>query len=289
MSEKWMHRVSFFKSALDSFMSSSHPFRLIHSIFPTAKPFQLTRALPLYILDSSFNPPTAAHLNLLLAALASRPSTAPQRILLLLATQNADKPPRPASFEHRLCMMERLAIDLHANLHDAGYISIDLGVTKLPYFVDKAKAIEACDEYAGIEQVHLVGFDTLTRICDASYYPPSHTLKILSPFLEKHRLRVTSRVGKNAVAENGQEDYMRAIAEGALDSVGGRREWVTENRIQLVHGSQGTVSSTRVREAVKHKDWAALQSLTTPGVQEWILTTSAAMSYLEHPENGQVP
>src|SRR5271154_5614845 len=63
----------------------------------------------LYILDSSFNPPTKAHLKL---SLSSLPAEQPSTVLLLLAIQNADKAAKPASFPHRLAMMELLAREI---------------------------------------------------------------------------------------------------------------------------------------------------------------------------------
>ena len=58
------------------------------------------------VLDSSFNPPTCAHVHLLRSAAAR---FGVRRRMLLLAKQNADKPVVGASLPHRLQMMELLA------------------------------------------------------------------------------------------------------------------------------------------------------------------------------------
>lgn len=83
----------------------------------------------LFILDSSFNPPSVAHAALARSAFlddcnsfsSSQPSQEqkekkeyefPHRLLLLFAVTNADKIAAPASFEHRLAMMTVFARDL---------------------------------------------------------------------------------------------------------------------------------------------------------------------------------
>ncbi|KAJ5171581.1 Cytidylyltransferase [Penicillium coprophilum] len=217
-------------------------------------------------------PPPRAHLRIASTALLENPKPRP-RLLLLLATQNADKPSKPASFEDRLVMMELFARDLRAHLESSPAFAgsgfthgietlplIDIGVTKKPYFVDKAAAIEASGSYpVALEQVHLTGYDTLIRILDPKYYPPEHTLKPLEPFLSKHRLRVT----------------MRPSDEGDRDGEGMRREWA--ERIQLVDGRAPTeraVSSTRAREASK----------TAPRNLDWLVPEQVRQFVLsEHP------
>src|SRR5450432_1859290 len=88
-----------YTTALKSFASSPSTFRILSSL-PVRS--QSSQPLPppktLYILDSSFNPPTLAHLRILTSALTEK-TPLPRRVLLLLATQNADKAQKPASFE----------------------------------------------------------------------------------------------------------------------------------------------------------------------------------------------
>ena len=61
----------------------------------------------LAVLDSSFNPPTRAHLHLLSMAAEELKLS---HSLLLLAKQNADKPVLGASLVQRLEMMERIEV-----------------------------------------------------------------------------------------------------------------------------------------------------------------------------------
>jgi len=131
------------------------------------------------VLDSSFNPPTVAHMRMARSAILSesgrgarkgtnggsegggnKPTT---RLLLLLAVNNADKTPQPAEFGHRLCMMYIFAAELLAGLDtqqppswqttegsakSAGEgLYIDLGLTTLPYFHSKSAAISSSPFY----------------------------------------------------------------------------------------------------------------------------------------------
>ena len=249
---------SHYASLLKQFASSTKDFAVLASV-----PEHSTPAKKLFVLDSSFNPPTRAHLRIATSAL--RENLGPgSRLLLLLATQNADKPSKPASFEDRLAMMELFAQDLRSHLATSlpegsgshptvDLPSVDICVTKKPYFVDKATAIETSGVYSSmLEQVHLTGYDTLIRIFNTKYYPPGHTLQPLASLFSKHRLRVTMRPGDEWGVKEDQEEFLRALARGDREAEGGPREWA--EKIQLVEGrkpSEQSVSSTRAREAIE--------------------------------------
>lgn len=245
-----------YASLLKQFASSPKDFAVLTSI-----PEHTPPAKTLFVLDSSFNPPTRAHLRIATSAL--RETLDPgSRLLLLLATQNADKPSKPASFEDRLAMMELFAHDLRSHLAASSpegsgstgdLPAVDICVTKKPYFVDKATAIETSGVYSSmLEQVHLTGYDTLIRIFNTKYYPPEHTLQPLASLFSKHRLRVTMRPGDEWGINEDQEEFLRALARGDREAEGGSREWA--KKIQLVEGRKPTeppVSSTRAREAIE--------------------------------------
>lgn len=266
-----------YSRALQSFAGSSESFSLLR-IVPADKHPAAVPPKTLYVLDSSFNPPTLAHLRIAASALTEDTGTPPKRLLLLLATQNADKPSKPASFEDRLVMMTLFAQDLRSHLQASQNISVDhevppvdIGVTKKPYFHDKAAAITASYTYPGTtEQVHLTGFDTLIRIFNPKYYPPDHTLASLEPFLSQHRLRVTYRTDDEWGGREEQESYLHKIASGEREKEGGKREWA--ERIELVEGKKDgeeVVSSTKARKATKN-DPTGLKALVTPSVMEFI-------------------
>jgi nicotinamide-nucleotide adenylyltransferase len=264
-----------YRSALHTFASSPSTFQILKS-FPSSS--HHTPPKTLYILDSSFNPPTLAHLRIAQTALLSDPipSPSPKRLLLLLATQNADKAPKPAAFEQRLVMMEIFASSLLSEAEQrVEGLDIDIGVTKLPYFADKAKSIEGSGLYpSSTQQVHLLGYDTLTRLLSTKYYPPTHTLQPLHPFLKKHRLLVTYRADDDWGSRSEQDEYLRDIEKGKREEEGAKRVWVSEGKIRMVEGrkeGEEVISSTRVREATKKGDREALEKLVTKGVGEWVL------------------
>ncbi|CAG8280134.1 unnamed protein product [Penicillium olsonii] len=276
-----------YASLLKRFLSSTKDFEVL----ATVPPDHSAESETLYVLDSSFNPPTRAHLRIASTALLENPKPRP-RLLLLLATQNADKPSKPASFEDRLAMMDLFARDLRARLAESPAFAatglthavenlplVDIGVTRKPYFVDKAAAIEHSDSYpVALEQVHLTGYDTLIRIFNAKYYPPTHTLTPLEPFLSKHRLRVTMRPSDEWGGPEEQLGWMEALARGDRDAEGAQREWA--QRIQLVPGrppSEQPVSSTLAREALT-SDLDDLNRLVPDQVRDFLLS--------EHPYSG---
>ncbi|KNG82824.1 cytidylyltransferase [Aspergillus nomiae NRRL 13137] len=269
-----------YSSTLKRFIASSKNFEIITSIAVTQSPPPPTH-IPdvLYVLDSSFNPPTLAHRRIASTALLENASKAP-RLLLLLATQNADKPSKPALFEDRLVMMELFARDLLAYLQphfstpeNGSLPEIDIGLTKKPYFVDKAAEIDTAGVYPeSLEQVHLTGYDTLIRIFNPKYYPPEHTLQPLGPFLTRHRLRVTMRPGSEWGDAEEQRQFLLNMAQGGMEKEGGKPEWA--QRIQLVEGrqpDQRPVSSTLAREAIRSNP-QDLGGLVPDNVREFILS-----------------
>ncbi|KAL2852850.1 hypothetical protein BJY01DRAFT_207778 [Aspergillus pseudoustus] len=267
-----------YRSALKRFAESTKNLEVVTSL--PLEPRQSSAGPEVvYVLDSSFNPPTFAHRRIASSAILENLGK-PARLLLLLATQNADKPSKPASFEDRLIMMQLFAQDLLAFLRselpaaDQESIPvIDIGITKKPYFVDKATEIESVGIYSpGLEQVHLTGYDTLIRIFNSKYYPPDHTLQPLEPFISKHRLRVTMRPDSEWGSRGEQEAYLANIAQGGRENEGAKPEWA--QRIKLVEGKkpeEKSVSSTRAREAV-HTKPEDLEWLVPQDVQGFILS-----------------
>ncbi|KIW67762.1 hypothetical protein PV04_06992 [Phialophora macrospora] len=342
--------------SLKDFAASSSVFRILHTIPPTSAPSH-GKPIPtrtLYVLDSSFNPPSKAHSSLVKTALRSQRSKSEKkgqsqgespRVLFLLATVNADKKPKPADFEDRIVMMTLAAQDLRScfsSTHRSDSASaasktsdlsdpppgtveepiIDIGITKLPYFVDKASSITASDMYKNpdqedgvVEQIHLTGFDTLLRIFTPKYYPKHDPpLSALEPFLKHHRVRATIRVDPDSPSENlkdtqktevassadasaapktpdfttaeGQMKYLEGIREGSLEKEGLKREWA--DRVDLVVDEDGEtegVSSTRVRNAVSEGNWDEVRELVGPGVGDWIKERGL---YSEGDDNGRL-
>lgn len=283
-----------YECELHGFTASSKTFEVLDTLatptYPPEGEIIASKTPPLstlYVLDSSFNPPTLAHFHIAKSALTS--STSPThdlrsvKLLLLLATQNADKPAKPALFEDRLVMMNLFARDLLASISqhrnvgaDGGLPTVDIGVTSRPYFIDKASSIAASGVYdpPDVQQVHLTGYDTLIRIFEPKYYLPAHTLEPLGPFLEKHRLRVTMRPDDAWGQGAKQRMFLEELRDGGLEAVKGRREWA--ERIEMVdgmsvgEGGDGAVSSTRARQLAS-KDAEGLSRLVTESVAQYVL------------------
>ncbi|KAF1922005.1 hypothetical protein BDU57DRAFT_526718 [Ampelomyces quisqualis] len=245
------------ETALHSFTASASKFRIVRTVNATA-----TQPRTLYILDSSFNPPSAAHLALAAAALQQHAvsESAPCRLLLLFSTHNADKAPSPASFVQRLALMAVFAADVSRHLPTPP--PIDIGLTKEPYFSDKSAAITHATPRpypSDPVHVHLVGFDTLTRFCNPQYYPAHDPpLSALQPFFAAgHRLRVTPRPSDPSDASStdfgavdAQQQYLQSLRAGGLQSTGFQPAWGAN--IDMAPAGEGVgISSTRVRAAAK--------------------------------------
>jgi nicotinamide-nucleotide adenylyltransferase len=151
--------------------------------------------------------------------------------------------------------------------------SVYIGIIKCPYFLDKAAAISSSEEFpSNPEQVYLIGYDTLVRIMDPKYYPPAHNLAALDPFMRNHRLRVTLRPNDGWGSRDDQEAYLQMLAQGGLETEGGKKEWV--ERIELVEGQtngEAVISSTTAREAAQKGDDELLRKMVTDGVANWII------------------
>jgi nicotinamide-nucleotide adenylyltransferase len=274
------------ESALHSFTSSPSKFRVVRTVNATN-----TQPRTLYILDSSFNPPSIAHLTLATSALKQHaPSeTGPFRFLLLFSTHNADKAPSPASFVQRIALMTVFAEDLSRHLKtqqsdlpaEIADVSIDIGLTKEPYYSDKSIAIkETTPPFYSSDpiHVHLVGYDTLIRFCNPKYYPKHDPpLSALKPFFDAgHKLRVTQRPADPSDESSNefgtveeQDRYLQGLRDGNEEKAGFVPAW--GNNIDMAKAEKGVgISSTRVRNAAKEGKWEVADELCTEGVAAWL-------------------
>ncbi|KAL6706092.1 hypothetical protein ACN47E_006008 [Coniothyrium glycines] len=276
------------ESALGSFTCSSSKFRVVRTINDTQTQPQ---ARSLYILDSSFNPPSVAHFTLVTSALRqhARAEKRPCRVLLLFSTHNADKAPSPAGFVQRLALMTMFAQDLSQSLHSttrAGdeellKVPVDIGLIKEPYYNDKSAAIADASPPvypSRPNHIHLVGYDTLIRFCNPKYYPHSEPpLSALKPFFQaQHRLRVTQRPAHADDASSRefgsieeQAQYVKDLGNGQRKDQGFEPAWA--DNIDMAPADEGAgISSTRVRAAAKDGRWDEVRALCTDGVAAWI-------------------
>ena len=214
-----------YSTHLQSFIHSPETFRILN--LSSTPPNESA----LYILDSSFNPPTNAHLALALSSLSRNKRST---VLLLLAIQNADKQPKPASFEHRLEMMDLLAKKIESTSSATAFVAL----SKHARFVDKAKDVSISFPLIK-EVVWLVGYDTLIRILDKKYY--SSTLEeSLREFWERNRLVCAIRGD-----EITERAFMENVRQGKVDGV--PVSWA--EYIKIIEPVGKDQSSTRARKA----------------------------------------
>ncbi|KAK4038893.1 hypothetical protein C8A01DRAFT_47533 [Parachaetomium inaequale] len=311
--------ADFFTRALSSFRNSASKLQVICTAAPSphrgglddGEPAALpprVRPRTLIVLDSSFNPPTRAHLRMATSAIHALTHNQGQspdalRLLLLLSVNNADKGAKPAAFDKRLAMMWAFARDVQHHLQTAPRngqagpgaeaLSVDLGLATAPYFHEKSAALAESGFYSGekntdgvaeTEQVFLVGYDTLIRIFNPKYYGPLESTgqvstaesppmqRALGPFFARSKLRVTMRTGDEWGGADEQTAYLQDLmqAEG-LSKVGGNTDWA--GRIEMVEGRKvgaDIISSTYARGAAKERDSDRLDLMVTPEVRWWI-------------------
>lgn len=263
---------------LKEFVQTDKQFSIVHIASgkkTTSTDAELVSAPPslhevrtLYVLDSSFNPPTKAHLTLARQALLNDKGNRPARMMFLLATVNADKKPKPADFEDRLVMMSLMAHTVATEFADQK-VEVDVAVTKKPFFMDKAACIDEAGIYGQAQQVHLTGFDTIVRIFNPKYYPEDQKLKVLEPFLSKHRLRVCYREdGETSRAD--QEAYVEGVGDGSRAKEGMKKEW--RKMIELVDDAETVkgYSSTESRKATVEGRMPALEGLLGQEIAEYV-------------------
>lgn len=310
--------VGFFSRAITSFQQSETAFQVVCTLPssstrralasesiaqnegpPLPEPMSpRVKPAALIVLDSSFNPPTRAHLRMATSAVEEQIKTrnrAPDslRVLLLLAINNADKAPKPASFEQRLAMMWAFAKDVQLATGTEKLPGselkqepvVDIALTTEPYFSAKSAAIAEAEFYkqAGggqdMEQVMLVGYDTLIRIFNPKYYGPptpgekeTPMRKVLAPFFARTKLRVTMRTDDEWGSRLEQQAYLDdLLLSDGLDRIGGDKTWAA--KIELVEGrkpGEDIVSSTHARAAAGLQDWDKLARMVTPEVGAWI-------------------
>ncbi|KAJ3415570.1 hypothetical protein HDV05_004621 [Chytridiales sp. JEL 0842] len=206
----------------------------------------------LCILDSSFNPPTLAHLHLLLQSSRNANENLPafDTYILLHATSNADKPPTQ-DLHHRLSMMSLTAQSfnrLHASQHKKVYVAL----TTAPLFIQKSSTIH--HHLPNAEQHWILGFDTIIRLLDPKYYPESSTvwdaLKLMWEVYKCHFI-VFPRASDNSsdLSASQKVELEKMLADRGFP------RWVWTEFFHFVSPPQGledvfALSSTRAREAV---------------------------------------
>ncbi|KAG2017576.1 cytidylyltransferase [Coprinopsis cinerea AmutBmut pab1-1] len=183
------HGPRLLQTLQESGASKELPFKLVWTAHPhwPLLPNRNTDRVRISVLDSSFNPPTLAHLAL---ANSQKPGQEGEdgyeAKLLLLSVKNADKTLKPgdASYLQRLQMMGLLSQDVVTRWKvEDGRPNVAIGIIDEPTFVGKSRILK---EYfaarlrssplqssgPSTQLTFIVGMDTLERLFSPKYYPP---------------------------------------------------------------------------------------------------------------------
>ena len=238
--------------------------------------------LHICILDSSFNPPTRAHLTLAssgfpqVSSAATSPSAPTDGFangqytarLLLFSTSNVEKTPSPGdpTLEQRVRLISLLA----SHMGKTGE-PVAVGLINEPTFIGKSKIIHSFLSPASISTPNarprlsfIVGTDTLTRCFDPRFYGavPGGMAQALSEFFE---VEGSTLVCGRRKGESEVEDALMK-----RDEV---RERVDQGHVRLFGTGEedwAGISSTQVRKAVKAQDWERARSMVIPEIADCI-------------------
>ncbi|KAJ7170933.1 hypothetical protein C8R43DRAFT_981610 [Mycena crocata] len=237
------------------------------------------RPLQISILDSSFNPPTLAHLALANAprpAIGDDPSGSYDAKVYLLSVRNADKSIKStdASYIQRLEMMLLLGQDSGVNSNQVAIAIIDE-----PTFVGKSSKLLAFLELrlSGLgftpprpQLTFLLGFDTLERVFAPRYYGASPT----DPDAEAHMFSSLHKFF-SAEHDNARVVCARRVPASAEEAttLALADRFLSKQRVVLtdIGETEQTYSSTAVRNAIGRRDDHSWKNMVSPGVKEYIV------------------
>jgi nicotinamide-nucleotide adenylyltransferase len=266
-------RIARLEAGLSSveLMFTSHP-QWPLPVVRTPAPVPIPSPLRVSVLDSSFNPPTLAHL----ALANSRPVgvDVPADFdvrLFLLSIHNADKSIKSgdATFVQRLEMMELLSQDVRLTSSD----NIAIAIIDEPIFVhkstklltflrDRLRNLVSTPNPAPIQLTFLQGFDTLERLFSPRYYPSE------SSMLTSLRRFFSANEDNSAVLCAWRGDQPMNELSALLPLA---KEFVDAGRVSLIDigEDEGRISSTGVRNKRRsgEHDW---KRFITVGLAEYI-------------------
>ncbi|KAI9258033.1 hypothetical protein BDA99DRAFT_561472 [Phascolomyces articulosus] len=213
------------------------------------------------VLDSSFNPPTKAHVALVHTTLDHFPPNTFTGCLFLFTCNNVDKPLSGASPPQRLAMMTLIAD------HMASFVPTAVGTTASGRFIDKAKALEETldtNNDKKHEFYFIVGHDTMVRLLDPKYYQGVPVEKALAPFFQHSRLICVDRPGfgdMESFWEQVKQDHPWLLQEEENKKV---------ERIELKNNQAQNISSTLARSMVFKHQWDQLNTVVDPKISDYI-------------------
>lgn len=228
-----------FDQKLNDFLDSDLMFQILHqSAFEKG---------PIYVLDSSFNPPHYGHLELI--------KSAPKNchIILLLSVKNADKKPAPAQFHQRLDMMYLFGEYLLKNWQ------YSICVSKSPMFVEKSHQINS---FFDGEKTYVMGFDTLIRVLHPKYYLPQSIEIALGNFMVSNKFICLTREGE--IAQQAQ--YLTDLKAGNLSSL--PSHWAESIELIINEDDSSIISSSDIRQKIINGE--SVEKLTVKSIIDYI-------------------
>ncbi|KZT29631.1 Nucleotidylyl transferase, partial [Neolentinus lepideus HHB14362 ss-1] len=239
-----------------------------HSNWPLPPHRATLNVLRISVLDSSFNPPTLAHLALLDVSAPGQDGEYDAK-LLLLSVRNADKVLKPsdATYNQRLDMMTMLAQDVDANKPHLQR-NVAVAIIDEPVFVRKSSILRSFliqhitslvrdvgqpPRIPQISLAFLMGLDTVTRLLTPSYYsePMIPVLRrFLSPAPDDDGSMVicATRSMTSLGISTTDEDVKIKLDLG--------REFLDSGRIAMIDLPEGIerLSSSEIRQKIGEED-----------------------------------
>ncbi|PWN44516.1 hypothetical protein IE81DRAFT_9437 [Ceraceosorus guamensis] len=265
---------------------------------PDAFPPRVSGALHISVLDSSFNPPSNAHLALSTLVPPASTSEHPNAHLLLFSATNADKGTGRSGDlkpENRLDLMLLLAKDVEAALKGAGQeANVFVGLVDKPLMGDKSSLIHAllrqhghtpavhsegahASDGASPARLHyIVGTDTLVRFFEPKYYGGQEGFeRVCRQFFEVERTRFLC-VKRPASRNSADAEQVKKEEEEVLSRANIRRRVECGDVVVVDVPEAEGISSTRVRKLLQGSQPAEqkrteLKQLVTPSIAEYLL------------------
>lgn len=125
------------------------------------------------ILDSSFNPPTLAHYELLVRTAEAFAERVPW--ILLHSARNADKPDSQTAHIHSMMLCMEREIRVKHPLQPVSSLVLD----NAPRFIDKVSFLAS---HRQREFHFILGQDTVVRFFNDKYYPPGQSSQVYNEF-----------------------------------------------------------------------------------------------------------
>lgn len=296
------------RSVTTSVAASGSGVRLVYSTTTTwpfssnSRPSSYDDTIDIAVLDSSFNPPSRAHLALTLSPpILTKGKRTYNGHLLLFSTQNADKgagKPGDASLSQRIEMMTLMAKDVEriqtAEGHTAnvavGLVDKPLIFAKSTLTWDLLRSQQQDSYHASKARLHwVVGFDTLYRVFQLKYYPSLEEFQQqCSQFFEREGTTFVcarrdpssypqltsqeSKDGQDAAELARKEEDKLLQSENVVP-------WVERGSVGMfdLDPDQAKLSSTKIRSLLKdlgvdtEEKRQRLGSLVPPSLVEYLL------------------